>query len=52
MSENKVLLPVIKNVGPKTIAADIIGVQPITGPVGQIHTLRPKYGNFPRHCYE
>ena len=37
---NKVILPVIRRVMPTVIANEIIGVQPMTGPVGQIHTLR------------
>ena len=28
---------------PITIANEILGVQPMTGPVGQIHTLRVRY---------
>ena len=28
---------------PTVIANEIIGVQPMTGPVGQIHTLRVRY---------
>ena len=37
---NKVILPVIRRVMPTVIANEIVGVQPMTGPVGQIHTLR------------
>jgi len=40
---NKVILPVIRRVMPSVIANEIIGVQPMTGPVGQIHTLRVRY---------
>jgi len=40
----KVILPVIRNVMANVIAADIIGVQPMTGPAGQIFTLRKRYG--------
>ena len=40
---NKVVLPVIRRVMPTVIANEIIGVQPMTGPVGQIHTLRVRY---------
>jgi len=29
---------------PTVIANEIVGVQPMTGPVGQIHTLRVRYG--------
>lgn len=42
---NKVILPVIRRVMPTVIANEIIGVQPMTGPVAQVHTLRVKYAN-------
>lgn len=42
---NKVILPVIRRVMPTVIANEIMGVQPMTGPVGQIHTLRVQYGD-------
>ena len=44
-SLNKVILPVIRRVMPTVIANEIIGVQPMTGPVGQIHTLRVRYAD-------
>ena len=40
---NRVILPVIRRVMPTVIANEIIGVQPMTGPVSQIHTLRVRY---------
>jgi len=40
---NKVILPVIRRVMPTVIANELVGVQPMTGPVGQIHTLRIRY---------
>ena len=40
---NRVILPVIRRVMPTTIANELVGVQPMTGPVGQIHTLRVRY---------
>lgn len=42
---NRVILPVIRRVMPTVIANEIIGVQPMTGPVGQIHTLRIRYAD-------
>jgi hypothetical protein len=42
---NKVILPVIRRVMPTVIANEIIGVQPMTSPVGQIHTLRVRYAD-------
>jgi Major capsid protein Gp23 len=42
---NKVMLPLIRRVMPTVIANEILGVQPMTGPVGQIHTLRVRYAN-------
>ena len=44
-SLNRVILPVIRRVMPTVIANELIGVQPMTGPVGQIHTLRVRYAN-------
>jgi len=43
-SLNKVILPVVRRVMPTVIANELVGVQPMTGPVGQIHTLRVRYG--------
>jgi len=40
---NRVILPVIRRVMPTVIANEIVGVQPMQGPVGQIHTLRVRY---------
>ena len=40
---NRVILPVIRRVMPTVIANELVGVQPMTGPVGQIHTLRVRY---------
>ena len=42
---NRVILPVIRRVMPTVIANEIVGVQPMTGPVGQIHTLRVRYAS-------
>ena len=40
---NKVMLPLIRRVMPSVIANELVGVQPMSGPVGQIHTLRTRY---------
>ena len=40
---NRVILPVLRRVMPTVIANEIVGVQPMQGPVGQIHTLRVRY---------
>ena len=42
-SLNKVMLPLIRRVMPSLIANELLGVQPMSGPVGQIHTLRVRY---------
>jgi hypothetical protein len=39
----KTLLPLIRRVIPGTIATEIVGVQPMSGPVAQIFTLRYKF---------
>lgn len=40
---NKVILPVMRRVMPTVIANEIVGVQPMLGPIAQIHTLRVSY---------
>lgn len=42
---NKLMLPLIRRVMPTVIANEIMGVQPMTGPVGQINTLRVRYAD-------
>ncbi len=42
---NRVILPVIRRVMPTVIANEIVGVQPMSGPVAQIHTLRVRYAD-------
>ncbi len=42
---NKVMLPLIRRVMPTVIANEIMGIQPMTSPVGQIHTLRVRYAS-------
>ena len=46
---NRVILPVIRRVMPTVIANEIVGVQPMTGPVAQIHTLRVRYAEDMTH---
>jgi hypothetical protein len=43
IKDPKVLLPLIRQVMPNVIASQLIGVQPMSGPIGQIHTLRTRY---------
>lgn len=42
---NKVVLPLLRRTMPNIIANEIVGVQPMTGPVGQINTLRMVYAD-------
>jgi hypothetical protein len=44
-SLNRVILPVIRRVMPTVIANELVGVQPMTGPIGQINTLRVRYAD-------
>ena len=44
-SVNRVILPVLRRVMPTVIANELVGVQPMTGPVAQIHTLRVRYAD-------
>ncbi len=39
----KIILPVIRRVAPTVIANEILGVQPMNGPLGYIASLRMKY---------
>ena len=39
----KVILPVIRRVAPSVIANEIMGVQPMSGPLSYIYTLRMRY---------
>ena len=48
---NRVILPVIRRVMPTVIANELVGVQPMTGPVGQIHTLRVRYSDSVAGAY-
>lgn len=44
MNDNKTLIPIIRNIYPTLLAQDIINVQPMTSPSGEIFDLsRPKY---------
>ena len=40
----KILIPMIRRVIPGTIATELVGVQPMSGPVGLVYSLRYKYG--------
>ena len=39
------LIPIIRRIVPTVIANEIVGVQPMTGSIGQINTLRVRYGS-------
>lgn len=47
-SSRSTLLPLIRKVVPTMIANQIIGVQPMTAPTGQIHTMRTSYALRPK----
>jgi hypothetical protein len=40
----KILIPMIRRIIPGTIATELVGVQPMQGPVGLIYSLRYRYG--------
>lgn len=40
----KILIPMIRRIIPGTIATEIVGVQPMQGPVGLVYTMRYQYG--------
>lgn len=39
----KILIPMIRRIIPGTIASELVGVQPMSGPVGLVYTLRYRY---------
>lgn len=39
----KVLIPMIRRIIPGTIAGELVGVQPMAGPVGLVYSMRYKY---------
>lgn len=39
----KILIPMIRRIIPEVLAKDIVGVQPMTGPVGEIFALKWRY---------
>jgi hypothetical protein len=41
----KILIPMIRRIIPGTIATELVGVQPMTGPVGLAYTLRYRYAD-------
>jgi hypothetical protein len=41
----KILIPMIRRIIPGTIATELVGVQPMTGPVGLVYTLRYRYND-------
>lgn len=40
----KILIPMIRRIIPGTVATELVGVQPMQGPVGLVYTMRYKYG--------
>lgn len=40
----KILIPMIRRIIPGTIATEIVGVQPMQGPVDLVYTMRYRYG--------
>lgn len=45
----KAVLPMIRRIIPGTIATELVGVQPMSGPVGLVFTLRYKYQEAMTH---
>lgn len=45
----KNLLPLIRRIIPGTIATDLVGVQPMTGPVSQVFSMKYKYAEDVTH---
>ena len=47
----KILMTIIKQRTPALLAHDILGVQPMTGSVGEIFTMRANYGYQPKYKF-
>lgn len=45
----KTLLPMVRRIIPGTIATELVGIQPMSGPVGLAYTLRYTYGEDMDH---
>lgn len=45
----KILIPMIRRIIPGTIATELVGVQPMAGPVGLVYSLRYKNGDNMTH---
>ena len=45
----KILIPMIRRIMPGTIATELVGVQPMTGPVGLVYSLRYRYAEAMAH---
>ena len=45
----KILLPVIRRIIPGTIASELVGVQPMSGPVGLVYSQRYTYAETMAH---
>lgn len=41
----KILIPMIRRIIPGTIASELVGVQPMSGPVGLVYSMRFKYND-------
>jgi hypothetical protein len=46
---NEIILPIIQRIIPKITAAELLNVQPMVGPAGEIFALNRAN---PRKCYE
>lgn len=44
INDLKILLPQLRKITPSLIASEIVGVQPMTGPAGQIFSMRHGFG--------
>jgi len=47
----QILMPMIKQLTPALLAHSILGVQPMTGPVGEIFTMKANYGYQPKYKF-
>lgn len=47
----KITIPMIRRILPATIASDLVGIQPLSGPVGLVSSLRYTYAGTPNQVH-
>jgi len=48
----KVMIPLIRRTFPSLIASQLVGVQPMSGPVGLSFAMNHRYGSFTKNRFK